>query len=101
MSGPLAVMDVATDRLTRAACHVPNDSRMATAQAAADLEVARAAVVELVAADNEYESARRDWDYFTALEPGDFTTEEWERVANNFEEAVARRAAALAKFKEE
>lgn len=51
-------------------------------------------LAKLVAADNEYESARRDWDNAIG-DPESLTTEQWERVANRFEAAVISRAAAL------
>lgn len=58
----------------------------------------QADVEALVVADREYEEARRDWDRATAGHPGDISEKTWQRIADRFEAAVMRRAAALAKF---
>ncbi len=73
------------------------ETRCGPALAEAVLEV-RSAVIELLAADREYDAANRDWEHFTSLDPDDFSAEDWKRVADRFEEAVMRRIAALAKF---
>ena len=63
----------------------------------ADLKKARAAVAELIEADHEYEAARRDWDHVTAHDPEETSDETWRQVADRYEAAVMRRAAALAR----
>lgn len=54
-------------------------------------------VAELIEADHEYEAARRDWDHVTAHDPEETSDETWRQVADRYEAAVMRRAAALAR----
>lgn len=57
-------------------------------------------VAELVAADREYEEARRDWDRATGSDPKSLQDEEWVRIADRFEAACMRRLKAMDKFGE-
>lgn len=75
---------------------VAGGSDCTAAMVSEQLEAARAAVAELIEADMEYEKARRDWDHVTAHDPEETSDETWRRVADRFERAVMRRAAALA-----
>lgn len=83
----------------RGAIAVLRDSRrrvrMGSLKAALRLDLAISAIVELIEADHEYESARRDWDHVTAHDPEETSDETWRRVADRFEAAVMRRIAAL------
>ncbi len=54
-----------------------------------------AALATLVAADQAYDIARRDWERLTDSDPMDFTKEELARIATAYEDALANRQAAM------
>lgn len=90
-SCPLAVMDQAAAALKYAG---------AKREGIDSIIEARATMAELVAADREYEEARRDWDRATGSDPKSLQDEEWLRIADRFEAACMRRLKAMDKFGE-
>lgn len=60
------------------------------------LSLVAAAVAELIAANIEYDAARRDWDNARYEGPENLRAGAMKLVASRYENAIARRAAALA-----
>jgi ATPase subunit of ABC transporter with duplicated ATPase domains len=86
----LAVMD----EWIKQAATPANDVRMNL-----ELRQARAAVAELIEADREYDEANSDWEEVTSRDPDETDYDTWRRVSDRFEDAVMRRAAAMARLK--
>lgn len=99
MSAPSPALAVIDDRIAQALARSGWRKGQPEPIGITEFRATRNAVAELIAADDEYEAARRDWDHVTAHDPEETSDETWRRVADRFEAAVMRRAAALANVK--